>query len=97
MRSTTFVGADRQLNTQHMVFEKDYIFKKDEDYDETMREKPKGIKVVLKKRGLWKDRLLLEYKTCKGKEFSNNNSWETVPRALDSVDVIKIRRFVQKS
>ncbi|CAG8739862.1 3672_t:CDS:1, partial [Cetraspora pellucida] len=45
MQSTTFVEANGQLNTQHIVFEKDYVFKKDEDYDETMRGKPKGIKV----------------------------------------------------
>ncbi|CAG8756355.1 22800_t:CDS:2 [Cetraspora pellucida] len=44
-------GADRQLNIQHMVFEKNYVFEEDEDYDETMREKPKGIKVVLKEKG----------------------------------------------
>ncbi|RIB14252.1 hypothetical protein C2G38_2195671 [Gigaspora rosea] len=46
MRSTTFVGANGQLKTQHMA--------------------------VLKERGLWKDKLPLEYKAYKGKEISNN-------------------------
>ncbi|CAG8630957.1 1870_t:CDS:2, partial [Scutellospora calospora] len=59
--------------TQHMIFNKDYVFTDDDDYDKTMRGKPKGIKVVLKERGLWKDGLLLEYKVYKGKEFLGNS------------------------
>ncbi|CAG8782157.1 1279_t:CDS:1, partial [Cetraspora pellucida] len=65
--------ADGRQNTQHIVFDEDYIFKEDEDYDKNMRGESKGIKLILKKKGLWKNRLLLECKTCKDKKLAKDN------------------------
>ncbi|CAG8677430.1 4490_t:CDS:2 [Cetraspora pellucida] len=94
-----------------------------------MRGESKDIKLILKKRGLWKNRLLLECKTCKDKKLAKDNLQidccarkiiasqpdfivqksaiveliegtdlqQTVSCALDSVDIITIRKFAQKS
>ncbi|CAG8728875.1 23869_t:CDS:2 [Cetraspora pellucida] len=121
-----------------MVFDEDYRFKEDVDYNKNMQEESKSIKLILKKRGLWKNELFLECKTCKDKKLAKDNlqkdcctrkimafqsdfivqklaigaakryardncnyTWasfqQTVSCALDSVDIITIKKFAQKS
>jgi len=61
MRSTSFIDKDRQEIIQQIIFSEDYS-------DLTLREKSKGIKRILQKRGLWKEGLSLECLMYKKKE-----------------------------